>query len=261
MKQLDVTFGELVMIELMTAKDRRSYHQNKLCKSKWLIWASFPFNWEVIASRILCQTADISLDSRDILDGDGSRGLPGWRWIFPSNGPISNFTSIKNFFNVCYTAGLIAYYASTVSRVDLGFHLVVHWWASSCPSCIIDEDTKTRARGAIAELWCRSSQPTSLVWEYSSTNQAGHKLSGCYEGDGGFLHGTHRWTEGTEWRAKASHWLSERRCPGRNLATRAEPSDGDSIRKSVPTQQAICVALFETFGRTKSTPKHNLTNP
>ncbi|KAH7364786.1 hypothetical protein BKA65DRAFT_492021 [Rhexocercosporidium sp. MPI-PUGE-AT-0058] len=48
---------------------------------------------------ILLETGITSYDYRDVLIGDGSCGLPGWRWIFPSTGTFSKFPEINNFRN------------------------------------------------------------------------------------------------------------------------------------------------------------------
>ncbi|KAH9215520.1 hypothetical protein DL95DRAFT_523208 [Leptodontidium sp. 2 PMI_412] len=48
---------------------------------------------------IVTETGITSYDYRDVLLGDGSRGLPGWRWIFPTTGMLTKFPVINNFWN------------------------------------------------------------------------------------------------------------------------------------------------------------------
>ncbi|CZT11283.1 uncharacterized protein RAG0_15462 [Rhynchosporium agropyri] len=51
------------------------------------------------SKRIVTKTGITLFDYSLVLDGDGSQGLPGWRWKFPKSGIMSKFPELKNFWN------------------------------------------------------------------------------------------------------------------------------------------------------------------
>ncbi|PVH79068.1 hypothetical protein DL98DRAFT_516284 [Cadophora sp. DSE1049] len=51
------------------------------------------------ARYIVLQTGIKSFDNRIVLSGNGSTGLPGWRWVFPETGVLTKFPDQNNFWS------------------------------------------------------------------------------------------------------------------------------------------------------------------